>query len=42
MIFYMLDIIMGKLVVGEAITEINLFQAELKKPPAVKQGAFSK
>ncbi len=36
-----LNIIIGKLVVGEAITEINLFQAELKKPPAVKQGAFS-
>jgi hypothetical protein len=32
---------MGKLVIEEAIIEINLFQAELKKPPAVKQGAFS-
>jgi hypothetical protein len=41
MTFYMLDIVMGKLVVGEAITEINLFQAELKKPPATKQGACS-
>jgi hypothetical protein len=36
-----INIIMGKLVVDEAITEINLLQAELKKPPAVKQGAFS-
>jgi hypothetical protein len=32
---------MDKLVVAEAITEIKLFQAELKKPPAAKQGAFS-
>jgi hypothetical protein len=31
---------MDKLVVEEAITEINLFQAELKKPPAAKQGAL--
>jgi hypothetical protein len=40
MTIYTLNIIMGKSVVGEAITEINLFQAELKKPPATKQGAF--
>jgi hypothetical protein len=36
-----INTIMGKLVVEEAITEINLLQAELKKPPAVKQGASS-
>jgi len=41
MMFYTLNIIMDKLVVEEAITETNLFQAELKKPPVVKQGAFS-
>jgi hypothetical protein len=40
MIIYTPNIIMGNFVVGEAITEINLFQAELKKPPAAKQGAF--
>jgi len=26
--------------IGQAITEINLFQEEVKKPPAEKQGAF--
>jgi len=42
MAIYTFRTIVGNFVVGEAITEINLFQAELKKPPAAKTGGFTK